>query len=177
MIDTFVRRRWAMLTAAFCVISPAFAVETRFWQQGDFADFSQGSLKNLSLRSDGRLTLGPVVKELFDTSTPYLWAAAQDSKGNVYAGGGGPTGSTARLFQIDPSGKTKTVADLEGLEIHAIAVDRTDRVYAATAPDGKVYRIAPGGKPEVYFDPKTKYIWAMEFASNGDLFIATGDRG
>ena len=34
-------------------------------------------------------------------------------------------------------------------EPNAIAVDAKDRVYAATSPDGKVYRLSGSGKPEV----------------------------
>ena len=56
-------------------------------------------------------------------------------------------------------------------------MDSRDRVYAATSPDGKVYRIAGDGKPEVFYDPKAKYIWALAFDSQGNLFVATGDRG
>ena len=33
------------------------------------------------------------------------------------------------------------------------------------------------GKADVFYDPKTKYIWALAFAKNGDLYVATGDRG
>jgi sugar lactone lactonase YvrE len=50
-------------------------------------------------------------------------------------------------------------------------------VYFATSPDGKVYRLDSGGKPEAFYDPKAKYIWALEFDAKGDLFVATGDRG
>jgi hypothetical protein len=50
-------------------------------------------------------------------------------------------------------------------------------VYAATSPDGKVYRVDATGKADVFYDPKTKYIWALAFAKNGDLYVATGDRG
>ena len=153
------------------------AVETRGWRQTDYTDFEKGSLKRLSLRSDGSLALAPEVKELFDPSVGYLWAVAEDSKGNLYAGGGSTTGTSARLYKISAAGKSETVADLEGLEIHAIAIDSRDAVYAATAPDGKVYRILNGGKPEVFFDPKAKYIWSMVFGANGDLFIGTGDKG
>ena len=154
------------------------AVETRAWRQADFADFEKGSMKRLSLRSDGRLTLAPAVKELFDPSLGYLWAVAEDSKGNLYAGGGSNGGTTARLYKIDAAGKSETIAELEGLEIHALAIDSKDNVYAATAPDGKVYRVRPGGgKAEVFFDPKAKYIWSMVFGANGDLFIGTGDKG
>jgi len=163
-------RVFALLCLPVCAL---FGGQTRTWSQGEFADFEKGIIKNLSLRSDGQLTLAPLSRELFDTSSAYLWALARDSKGNLYAGGG----NGAKLYRIPPDGKGKLLADLDALEIHAIAVDSKDRVYAATSPDGKVYRIAAGGKPEVFYDPKSKYIWALEFDSQGNLLVATGDPG
>src|SRR5262249_18986694 len=106
--------------------------QTRTWAQGDFSELEKGVGHHLSLRSDGVLTLAPKSSELLDTSSPYLWALAEDSKGNLYAGGG--TG--AKLYRIEHDGKHKVVAEFEGLEIHAIAIDKQDRVYAATSPDG-----------------------------------------
>ena len=168
------RGRLRVCATVLCVLAPAlFAGQTRTWSQGEFADFEKGIVKNLSLRSDGQLTLAPLSRELFDTSSAYLWALARDSKGNLYAGGG----NGAKLYRIPPDGQGKLLADLEALEIHAIAVDSKDRVYAATTPDGKVYRIAGNGKPEVFYDPKSKYIWALAFDSHGDLLVATGDPG
>ena len=152
---------------------PIFAGQTHTWSQSDYSDFEKAIIKNLSLRSDGPITLAPRMRELFDTSSPYLWSLAQDSKGNLYAGGG----TNAKLYRIPPDGKGKVVAEPDGLEIHAIAVDAKDRVYFATSPDGKVYRLAGNGKPEVFYDPKAKYIWGLAFNSKGDLFVATGDQG
>jgi hypothetical protein len=166
-----------LLCAALLLAPCAFSVETKSWLHSSQTDFEKGTLTNLSLRSDGRLTLAPVFRELFDSSTAYLWALAGDSKGNIYAAGGGPSASTAKLFVIDGAGKARTLAELPGLQIQAIAVDRRDRVYAATTPDGKVYRIEPSGKYDVFYDPNAKYIWAMAFSSKGDLFVATGDQG
>lgn len=158
----------------FCAIPAAlFAGQTRTWRQGEFTDFEKGVIKNLSVRSDGVLTLAPRSTEWSDTSAMYLWTLARDSKGNLYTGGG----SDARLYRIGTDGKSKVLAELDGLEIHAIAVDSKDRVYAATSPDGKVYRVAANGKPEVFFDPKAKYIWALAFDRQDNLFIATGDHG
>jgi sugar lactone lactonase YvrE len=161
------------MTIALIGAAALFGAQTKIWTQGEFADFEKGVIKNLSVRSDGLLTLAPVSRELFDTSTAYLWAMAQDSKGNLYAGGG----TTAKLYRVPPDGKGKMLADLGAVEIHAIVVDSKDRVYEATSPDGKVYRISGNGKPEVFYDPKAKYIWAMAFDSKGDLFVATGDQG
>jgi hypothetical protein len=166
-----------VLAVFLCILAPLGAVETRTWEQSDQADFERGTLTKLSLSSDGHLAPAPVVKDLFDASTTFLWAIARDSKGNVYAGGGGIGGAKAKLVQIDASGKSKTFAEIEGLAIQAVAIDSQDRVYAATSPDGKVYRIDASGKAEVFYDPKTKYIWALAFARDGDLYIATGDQG
>ena len=44
-------------------------------------------------------------------------------------------------------------------------------------PDGKVYRSDPMASSRRFYDPKTKYIWALAFDSHGDLFVATGDEG
>src|SRR5208283_1707791 len=66
---------------------------------------------------------------------------------------------------------------------------KNDIVYAATAPDGKVYRLDPGrldpAKAGVkaswnatpYFDPGSKYIWDIVLDNAGTLYVATGDHG
>ena len=153
------------------------AVETKFWQQCDSSDFDKGSFENISLRSDGKMFLAPSVREMFDSSTPYLWAIASDSKGALFTAGGGDGSGHSKLFEISPDGKSRTLAVLDGIEIHAIAIDKHDQIYAATDPDGKIYRVSRDGKSSVYYDPHAKYIWAMAFDNAGNLYIATGDRG
>jgi len=166
-----------LLLVALSALASGFAVDTHFWQHGDRTDFESGTLSKLSLRADGRLFLAPEFTEIFDSSTPYLWTLAADSKGNLYTAGGGTGSGTAKIFVIDHAGKSRPFAELDGLEIHAIVLDSKDDVYAATDPDGKVYKIGPDGKPKLFYDPHQKYIWAMAFAGNGDLFVATGDEG
>ena len=43
--------------------------------------------------------------------------------------------------------------DAEELEIRSVVIDRHDRVYAATFPDGRIHRIDPDGTHAVFFDP------------------------
>lgn len=167
--------RLLFLTTA--AVTLATATDTRTWSSADYGDFSKGDAKRLSISSDGRIRLAPAFHEVLDSSSVYLWTLTEDSKGNLYAGGGGPGGPGARIYVIPPNGKGKTLAQLDDLEVHALATDRQDRLYAATSPDGKVYRLSPAGKPELFFDPKAKYIWGMVFDGQGNLFVATGDRG
>ncbi len=163
-----VRMRYAI--PGVLLAAAAFAGQTQVWTQSEYADFSRGVINNLSMRSDGLLSLAPRSHELYDTSEPYLWALARDSKGVLYTAGG----AGAKLFRVPPGGPGKTIAEVEALEIHAIAVDSKDRVYFGTSPDGKVYRVTGNGKPEVFYDPKAKYIWALVFDSKGNLLVATG---
>ena len=166
-------RTGRILISVFCLLTPLLASQTRIWTESDYSDFEKGNLKNLSLRSDGLVTLAPQFQEIYDTSSAYLWALARDSKDNLYAGGG----PGAKLYRLSASGEKKTLAELDGLQIQAIAIDAQDRVYAATAPGGKVYRVAPDGKTEAFYDPKATYIWALAFDKAGDLLVATGDPG
>jgi ligand-binding sensor domain-containing protein len=168
---------WSAFAALAALTFNLNAGETKFWQQNDQADFEKGSFENISLRSDGRMFLAPSAREVFDSKTPYLWAIATDSKGALYTAGGGDGSGRSKLFEIAPDGKTRTVTELEGLEIHAIAIDKNDQIYAATDPDGKIYKVARDGKCAVYYDPHAKYIWALAFDNSGNLFVATGDQG
>jgi sugar lactone lactonase YvrE len=165
------------ILAVLCAATSLYAVETKYWQENDQADFEKGTLTSVSLRSDGRLAVAPEVTEVYDTSVPYLWAIARDSKGNLYTGGSSSGGDTAKLFVTAPDGKSRVLAAVPGLEIHAIAVNHRDEIFVATNPDGKVYRIGRDGKSQEFFHPKTRYIWAIAFDSHNNLYVATGDNG
>jgi sugar lactone lactonase YvrE len=166
-----------VLAPVLCVLLPLSAVETQVWEHSESADFEKGTLHKLSLSSEGRLTPAPVIHEIYDPSVSFLWTVARDSKGNVYAGGGGVGSSKSKLIVVNAAGQAKTLAELDGMAIQAIAIDKQDRVYAATSPDGKVFRVDAAGTAEVFYDPHAKYIWALAFSSKGDLFVATGDQG
>ena len=121
--------------------------------------------------------------------------------------------------RLRPTGKASIIFAAQELQVQAIAIAPDGTIYAATSPDGKVYKIvhggpAPGqaaegthttaeiaaaqegakpGAPEekprtavavdasysasVFFDPKTKYIWALQLDKSGQLYVGTGDRG
>jgi hypothetical protein len=166
----------ALLAAMLALSVPLHAGETKTWSQETFADFEKAERKRLALRSDGLLTLAPALAELHDPSLAALWAVVTDSKGNVYVGGAASGGVKSRLIRLDPAGAASTVAELDGLAIQALAVDARDRIYAATSPDGKVYRVENGQAAEFY-DPQAKYIWSLAVTPTGDVFVGTGDKG
>jgi sugar lactone lactonase YvrE len=80
-------------------------------------------------------------------------------------------------LKVDAAGKGALLYKTGELDVMALAVDAQGVVYAGTSPDGKVYRITPGGEARVFFEPKTKYIWSLAFDRQGRLYVGTGDKG
>jgi hypothetical protein len=158
-----------------CALAAA-AVETHYWSQDTQVEFEKGSRTGVALRSDGQLSLAPLVKELADASTPYLWSIAIGANGTAYVAGG-PSSNKAAIFELTRAGAWKKFSEIEGMNVFAMAVGRDGRLYAASSPDGKVYKIAANGAAEVFYDPQAKYIWALQFLEGGDLLVATGDKG
>ncbi len=165
--------RAAVLTIAILAALPAGSETTRRWEQTTFGDFSAGKAENISIRGDGKLMLAPRLEERFEPPATYLWTLAEDSKGNVFAGGGPGAG----VFRIGADGAKSTFFERDDVEVHALAIDADDNVYAATSPEGKVYKIDPSGRYETFFDPAASYIWDLAFDATGNLFVATGDEG
>jgi hypothetical protein len=163
------RSLWTL--AALAAVG-AYAVETKTWTLHQAADFDKGKLTGLALSSDGKLSLAPTWKELSDPSVPHLWCAARDTAGNVYA-----AGAEGKLIRIDPSGKSTTLATLEGGSIHALTLGPKDELFAAVSPAGKIYRIDSAGKTTLFSTLAARYVWALLRAPAGALYAATGDPG
>ena len=163
----------ALLAVAALVAAPVYSETTRRWEQGGYQDFRKGKAKDISIRSDGTLMLAPRLEERFGPPAAFLWALAEDSQGNFFAGGG----PQASVFRIGADGRKSTFFERDNIEVHALAIDANDNVYAATSPAGKIFKIDPSGRHEVFFDPGTEYIWDLAFDSGGNLFVATGDEG
>ena len=173
-----------------------FAEGTRTWEQSKFDDLIKGTAKGIAFRSEGGLELAPAFKPLATTPSTYVWSIASDAAGNIYAAAGSP----ARVYRITPDGKITTIFEPQELEVQSLVAAKNGTVFAATAPDGKVYRLATtnatsskagnGGASKstsgastsswsasVYFDPGAKYIWDLALDSAGNLYVATGDHG
>lgn len=167
--------------------SAAFAEGTRTWEQSKFDELIKGTANGIAFRSEGGLELAPAFRPLATTPSTYIWSITSDAVGNIYAAAGSP----ARVYRITPEGQITTIFEPQELQVQALVAGKSGVVYAATAPDGKIYRLAAAkiaaaagkGAPSeswsasLYFDPGAKYIWALALDNAGDLYAATGDHG
>src|SRR6202051_2364986 len=176
---------------SFALSRLAVAEGTRTWEQSTFDELLKGTPKGVALRSEGGLELAPAFKAIATTPSTYIWSIASDSAGNVYAAAGSP----ARVYRITTEGEITTIFEPQELQVQTLVIDKKSGiVYAATAPDGKVYRLASGRTAPVkgaavapsdgkkwsatpYFDPGSKYIWDIVVDNAGALYVATGDHG
>src|SRR5215471_8630666 len=121
------------------VVACLWADGTETWQQSKFEDFEKGSARGVAILSEGALELAPQFKALYTSPSTYLWAIASDPAGNVYAASGAP----ARIYRVQPDGKSEIIFEPKELQVQAL-IEHKGVVYAATSPDGKVYKLERG---------------------------------
>src|SRR5260370_274277 len=150
-------KRTCFLLLALASLLPA--ATTTAWEMNTYQDFSKGRFHGLSLTRDGRMMLAPSSETLFSHEEPYVWSVAQGSNGTMYLG----TGHRGHVYSIDAAGKGTILFKAPQPEVFAVAAAPDGSVYAATSPDGRVFRIQ-NGKAVEYFNPQSKYIWALAVA-------------
>ena len=178
----------------------AQAQGTQLWQQSSFESFEAGTPHGVAILSDGQLESSPVATEVLTTAASAVWSVAVDARGNAYLG----TGSPATVLKVTHDGKSTPLLETKDVSVQAVKIGPDGMLYAATLPDGKVYRIDPNGPevkidnaplpvykqgeaaparsgpaPDVVFDssavdPKATYIWDLAFDAAGRMYVATG---
>lgn len=143
------------------------------WSVNSRADVLKGNSRGVSIDFNGTISPAPKLNEIFYTGQSYIWSSAFDTTGNFYLG----TGADGKIFKVDPNGKGSLWADLNELNVSALAIGKNGEIYAATSPDGKVYRLEANGRATVYFEPQEKYIWSLAVLPDGSLIVGTGESG
>jgi sugar lactone lactonase YvrE len=187
-----------LLALTLLATTCALAEGTRTWEQSKYEDFLKGTAHGVAISSSGTLELAPGFKLIASTPSSAVWATAIGPQGEIYAA----TGAPARVYRISAGAQPVAIFQPQELQVQALVMSKNGVQYAATNPDGKVYKLeqsagsgaASSGKPNgrdvrsptnnesawkssVFFDPQTKYIWALAVDEAGNLYVATGDHG
>ncbi|MCX7603171.1 MAG: hypothetical protein N2036_03765, partial [Bryobacteraceae bacterium] len=149
-----------------------FAGSTGTWECNTYNDFLKGRFQGVSLTRDGRLTLAPRLETLAETGEAGVWSVAAAPDGTVYFS----TGHRGRVYRWKAGEKPVLLWSAPQPEVFALALDAKGVLYAASSPDGKIWRIE-NGKAAEHFDPKQKYIWSLCAAADGALYAGTGQEG
>lgn len=101
-------------------------------------------------------------------------ALVVDANGTIYAA----TSPDGKVYKIVHGGPTPGQAPETA---HTTAEVASAQEGAKPSPPGEKPRtsvvVDPSYSASVFFDPKTKYIWAVALDHQGNLYIGTGDRG
>src|ERR1035437_10082849 len=156
---------------------------TKLWTVSRYDEMERGTTNGVAIRSDGRMEAGPTTSLLFETGGNYVWSVAADAAGNAYVGMGGTAAGGAVVMRIAPDGKSTKIFEGKELGVQALRLGADGHVYAATSPDGKVYRLGgTTGDAVVVFDPaltveKPKYLWDVVQGVSGGRGVGTKDVG
>jgi len=156
-------------------LAPAFTAlytspSTYLW---DIASDAQGNVyaaagspaRVYKLTPDGKARI------IFAPQELQVQALVVDSSGSIFAATS-PDGKVYKLVHGGPApGKTP-----EGSHTTAEVAAAQEGAKPSEKPRPSV-EVDPSYTASVFFDPKTKYIWALALDAQGQLYIGTGDRG
>lgn len=164
----------ALLAALAAPTLPAAATEVKIFQTQSQRAFLAGTLEGIGVDPLGRLRLADRSERLTAIGEPFLLSAAAHPEGWVVG-----TGNAGRVLLVRENGRVEQLFAAEEPEVFAVWAADDGTVYAGTSPNGKVYRVAPGGaEPTVWFEPGETYVWDLAPAPGGDgLLVATGTQG
>jgi len=153
------------------------AVHPRELLFDSYADFADGTARSVTLSDQGVLAPAPPLTSLAvpaDGQAEQIWAVL--SVGGEFLAATSPKGE---LLRISADGKIESAAKFQETHLYALAKNARNEVFVGTSPDGKIYALGTDGRkpPKVWFDPKSKYIWALAFDKEGNLYAATGTEG
>ena len=132
----------------------------------------------LKVSADGKST------KLFSSKDLSVQVVRVGPDGAVYAA----TLPSGKVYRLDPQAADRTeenatvVFDPASTEekpryVWDMAFDAEGRLYIATGGPAGIYRIAKGGKPELFFKSDEQHIRSLTFDANGNLIAGSDGTG
>lgn len=163
----------ALVFASLGSSTDARAVGTRTFVLDTLDKLSGGDLKGVAVSSDGAVRAGFTLGNTPIPEASASFAALPMADGTTLIGTS-PNGKVYRL-----AGDAITLfADTGALAVTSIVQAKNGIIYAATMPDGKIFKLTQG-KAELFTTlPDTSHVWALVLDRAGaGLFAATGPEG
>ena len=170
-------KRWLCIglgvLAVFTVSGPAKAVGTRHWVLERGEDFKGGDLKGVAVDSSGKVRAGFDLGRVPIEGEPVIWSALARADGSILLG----TGNEGHLLELR-NGRVKKLADSGALVITSLVEGWGSAVFAASLPQGKVFKWDANKWSLFASLPSVEHIWQLAFdARRETLYAATGPQG
>ena len=117
---------------------------------------------------------GDQVSDFAETKETAVTSLAEDGRGNVYAA----TFPDAKVYKVS-QGKAEVFTTIpDATYVWALAFDKTktNLLAAVGLEQGRVFRVAPGGQPEVLFRSDEPHIVSLAVAPNGDVLAGSSGK-
>ncbi len=144
---------------------------TSIWSLLPLADGSvllgTGNEGKLLSYKGGKVSLLAETKSLVVTSLAEAW-------GGAVVLGTMPDGKVMKWS----GGKLTDLATLKGAEhVWQVAFDKkSNAIFAATGPEGKLFRIDQNGTAQVYFDAEEQHLMSVAVAADGTVYAGASDK-
>jgi hypothetical protein len=172
---TIKRRLCIALSAvlALCASNHAYAVGTRHWVLERGEDFKGGDLKGVAVDSSGKVRAGFDLGKLPLEGEPVIWSALARKDGSILLG----TGNEGRLLELR-NGRINKLAESGALVITSLVEGWDNAIFAATLPQGKVFKWEHNKLISFASLPGVEHIWQLAFdPKRAALYAATGPEG
>ncbi|WP_394823359.1 hypothetical protein [Pendulispora albinea] len=159
------------LACSSLVASNAAAVGTRTFDLDTLDEFSGGDLKGVAVSSDGGVRAGFNVGNVPLTDASSSFSALALGDGSVLVG----TGPSGKVFKVTGD-RAALFADTGALAVTAM-IEVRGTIYAASMPDGKIFKLSQGKAEPWVTLPNASHVWALAADARGAIFAATGPEG
>lgn len=152
--------------------SISFASETKYWELAKMETFAKGEeFQNLVLSSKGKMSIGFNYTSIKIGDEFTAWSAILDKQGSYYIGTG-----AGNIYKITGEKVEKIFSTGEMLVTSLVKVQ--DTIFAATIPNGKIFKMGADGKWTEFAKLPCKYIWQiLPGGEKAYLYAATGNEG
>ncbi len=160
------------LLAVICLIPTIlYGVSTAYWELNTKSAFTKGEFNNLVMNPRGEIMLGKKVNRI-SIDEPSLWCAVRDKKDNIYFGSG-----TGKIYKLNGD-QAQEIFSTGELLVTSLAVSKKNEIFAATIPNGKIFKIDRSGKAITFCVLSDMYVWALAYSHKQNiLYAATGPTG
>lgn len=148
-------------------VSPGNAIWAALLQRDGSVLLGTGNEGKLLKLSGGAVSVLAETKALVITSFTEAWG------GTVVMG----TLPDGKVMKWD-HGKLTDLVTLKGTEhVWQVAYDEKKKaLFAATGPEGKLYRITEAGEASVYFDAPEQHLMSVAIAQDGTVYAGASDK-